>query len=248
MTWYAHQVFAEPSQEVISAFSAHAALRRGLYRIEHLKEFQTIKKELYGVLFTPQGSVPEYRVVTEGPKLPLGGLLVARELCAPNSGAREWFSPYDISWAGVREEGAPDPLLTRRIFSGDVDNLVVAEAPPEEFLRWLQSTARRTKTVISYFAKHTWGGDTEYAFGWVFNGRSDAATAFIEAREQGCAGLLLRHGQLLQREFIVDGDALTWTLLQHGLLLQRGYFELHTRSFPWERYRLNVSGVHKLPT
>lgn len=40
---------------------------------------------------------------------------------------------------------------------------------------------------------------------------------------------------------IVDGDVLMLILLHFGLMLRNGYFELHTRSFPWPKYKLPAS-------
>ena len=255
MAWYAHHVFATPTDDTLTAFAAHAALRRGLYLIEHLREFETTRQEVDAIRVTLEGPVTEYKTVTVGPRLPRGGLLVVRELCGPSSGAQEWFSPYDISWSGIEVAGPDEPLYDLRALAAKADagSALIAplsERPPAGFLRFLRATAESTRSVVTFLAKNTFGGDTEYAFGWVFDGKRGEHAVFVEATQDGVPGLLV-HTQsgaptgdgtdappALAPEFIVAGDALTHALLRHGLQISSGYFPLHTRSFPWERYRM----------
>lgn len=253
MAWYAHHVFATPTDDTLTAFRAHAALRRGLYLIEHLREFETTRQEIDAIRVTVEGPVTEYKTVTVGPRLPRGGLLVVRELCGPSSGAQEWFSPYDISWSGIEVAGPEEPLYDLRALAAraDAGSALIAplsERPPAGFLRFLRATAESTRSVVTFLAKNTFGGDTEYSFGWFFDGKRGEHGVFIEATQEGVPGLLV-HTQsgpsagedappALAPEFIVEGDALTHALLRHGLQLSSGYFPLHTRSFPWERYRM----------
>jgi hypothetical protein len=100
--------------------------------------------------------------------------------------------------------------------------------------------------VLSLFLAGTWGGDLEYARGYVFDGAWGVDHTYVHddddddddearpMRRRVRATCSLAPDRARE---IVDGDVLTLTLVHHGLLLERGYFELHTRSFSWADHR-----------
>lgn len=237
MTWYAHQVFARPSAEVIGALQRLPGLRGSLYRIDHLQEYQREEQELDWVEVTPEGSVEHYRTVKRGPKVPVHGLLVVRELCAIGSGAERWFGDDATPWEELALAGPPyrGPLA-------DLDRLSYGApsrlegTPPPGVLGAFRAVARSTRSVVSYFARSTWGGDTMYAYAWVWDGERTQDWFYRAGRRGDQDGALVMDRERI--EFITDGDVLTLVLLHHGLLLTDRSFLPHTRDFPWPRYRL----------
>jgi hypothetical protein len=250
VTWYAQQVFAEPQPMVIDALCSLAGMQNALYHVPHLNESEVDEQIADGVVFAPEDPMGLQRTVRRGPKLPTGGLLVLRELCAPGPGTAEWFGDDAASWEALAATGA---RLTGRM--ADLDRLFEGApdwwkgvAPPMEVLGTLKAIATSTRSVISYFVCHMWGGDTECAFAWVWDCERDTSVFYraklatdSEGQERNIFYTDTTGAFAIDdtsRRFVVDGDVLTLVLLHHGVMLQKGYFELHTRSFPWERYRL----------
>jgi hypothetical protein len=249
MTWYAQQVFAEPRPAVIDALQSLPGMGNALYHVPHLDELEVEEQVVDGIEFQPEGPVELLRTIRRGPKLPAGGLLVLRELCAAEDEAAVWFGVDAAPWDALAASG---PKLTGPM--ADLDRLFEDApegwrnaAPPLEVLGAFQAIAASTRSVLSYFSCCMWGGDRQCAFAWVWDGGGDASVFYrarlaadADGREKmvfytDVSGAFAIDGRA--RKFIVDGDVLTLVLLHHGLLLKNCYFELHTRSFPWERYR-----------
>jgi len=253
MTWYAQQVFAQPRPQVVAAIRALPGMRYApLYHVPHLNEFAVEEQVVDGIQFEPEGAVDLHRTIRRGPQLPVGGLLVLRELgwpCADSAG--EWFDDDVVSWEALAETGTKlsGPMAELdRLFAGAPEGWK-EDAPPLEVLGALQAIAASTRSVLSYFACHMWGGDTQYAFAWVFDGERDTSLFYraklasdAEGQERNefytdIAGAFAIDAT--SRRLIVQGDVLSLVLLHHGLMLSDGYFELHRRSFPWQRYLLS---------
>jgi hypothetical protein len=246
MTWYAQQVFATPRPDVIAALRALPGLSGHLHHVPHLNEWETSEEVVGAVLLDPDGPKEVPRTIRRGPKLPPGGLIVARELCDPATHAAEWFGQDAVSWLPLAAAG---PANGEPAWSAEGDPATwESAAPPASALRAFQDVARSTRTVVSYFTCFMWGGDTELAAAWVWDGERDRTT-FYRARLAADAdgverpqfytdviGAVAMEGDV--RRDIVGGDVLTLALIHHGLMLRDGYFELHTRGFPWEQYRM----------
>ncbi len=250
MTWYAQQVFATPQPSVVAAITALPGLEGAVYHVPHLHDLQREEQVVDGVILSDDGPKGLLRTVTSGPHLPSDGLVVIRELCDPEEGPVEWFGDSGRSWSPLEALGSG-----LRASYADYDFLFEGApewwkdvAPPPPVLAVFEEIARQTGTLISYFCHHMWGGDTECSFGWTWDGERTESAFYRAAMARdadgkeatgfytdstGAFSICGNH-----RRLIVDGDVLTLILIHHGLLLRDGYFELHTRRFPWERYRV----------
>lgn len=254
MTWYAQQVFAQPRDDVIAAFESIHGVADAIYHVPHLRDMESEEQVVAGVIFGDDGHVDLHRTVRHGPKLPADGLLVIRELCgAGDDHCAEWFGEDAVSWDHIGN-GLPasdDPILAYDNAFANAPEWWQNTAPPAAMLRQLKTLADKTKSVVAYYACHMWGGDVECVFGWVWDGDRQSSCFYrgivaSDAQGQETTGFYTdltgayavdRFG----RRLIVDGDVLTLILLHFGLLLRNGYFALHTRSFPWNKYRWNAN-------
>lgn len=209
MTWFANQVFAEPTRDVIAAFARIPGLRRHLFHLRDLSEHRWPFPEKYA----------------HG--LPAGGLLVAREVCDLDSLAGE-ENDDAVSWNAL--VGPPDlPLdIQPEELTAQQPDLNEADLPPPAFLRFLKHVATDTRTVVSYFVASTFAGRLEYAYSFVFGPRE---RAYVHVEE----GLTHEIEKGAIRGHPVDVIALT--LRHHRLLLRTQYFAPLDRAFDWPRHR-----------
>jgi hypothetical protein len=255
MTWYAQQLFAEPNSGVIEALRDRLGLSNAIYYVPHLLDMQTEEQVVDGILLRSEGSVNILRTTRGGPQLPPKGLLVVREMCASGDDVTEWFGEDAVFWDDLNEEAvaSPDPLLDFAIVFESAPDWWRNVAPPPAILSRFQAVAETTKSMVAYYTCHTWGGDIECAFGWLWDGQRGTSSFYraVIATDEGgkettgfytdTAGALAIDSD--GERFIVNGDVLTLLLLHFGLLLRDGYFALHTRSFPWERYKLKSNAA-----
>jgi len=229
LTWYAHHIFAAPAAlpSLVAEFSDR------VFHVRDLAEYKQTKREVFALMLPSSTSPggPVERDVVEGPEVPEHGLVVVRELADPDSHATKWFGDDAVSWLG---HGTPDPavLAPARVL-GDGDS--GALAPPEALLGLLRGISRATRSPVSLCCVGTWGGDLEYAFAWVFDGGWNTDHVYRSVANRRVHAW--NAAAPAEPRTIVDGDVLTLTLIHHGLLLADGIFELHKRSFPWERHR-----------
>lgn len=251
MTWYAQQVFAQPHDDVIAALQAIPDFANAIYHVPHLREMEFEEQVVDGVILGDDGPVDLHRTVRRGPMLPAEGLLVVRELCGSGDGhCAEWFGEDAVFWdtTGDVLPASDDTSLQYDIGFANAPDWWPSVAPPTAMLRQLQALADTTKSMIAYYACHMWGGDIECNFGWVWDGQRQSACFYrgvvaTDADGKEVTGFYtdLTGAYVVDptgRRLIVNGDVLTLILLHFGLLLRDGYFELHTRSFPWDKYRL----------
>jgi hypothetical protein len=173
-------------------------------------------------------------------------LLVVRELCHPGSGtAAAWFGNDAVSWH-LPDTYLDEPVLTpTAVFVGNLTWMLTGQdhAPPVALLRFLSRLSSSTDTVISLFCAQTWGGTFEYAYAWVFEGRSGAGKVYVlpcDLEKGDVPGVRVWDPRLPDhpREIIVDGDVLTLVLDHYGIALNGGFFEPHTRAFDWNQHRI----------
>jgi hypothetical protein len=250
MTWYAHQVFAQPRTDVIASLQAVSEFAGGLYYVPDLAEWESSEQIVDGVLFGEHGPMDMHRTIRRGPQLPIDGLVVVRELCSHDQDSHcfEWFGKDAVEWKGIGRGLAPsdNPVLDLESVFADAPDWWRDAAPPANTLVQLQHIAFTTKSTVAYYCCHMWGGDVECVFGWVWDGERQYSAFYrgkVAEDKQGrestgfytdMIGAVAVDG--FGRRFIANGDVLTLLLLHFNLLLQDGYFELHTRAFPWDRY------------
>lgn len=143
--------------------------------------------------------------------LPAGGLLVGRG-----------WQPKDF--APTPRAGKEEILLPPTISASTQGDALLA------LLRDLKRVSARTGTVVSYFHSEMWAGDIEEEYSWVF-GPEDVVYVF-----KAPGDVLEYRGSGTHQ---IQGDVLGITLQHHGLEIPTAYFALHTRSFPWGRYKLH---------
>lgn len=174
MTWYAQQIFAEPRDSVIAAFRKLPRLADAMYHVPHLRDYETHEQVVGAVVFEGEEAVEVPRTVRQGPKLPLNGLLVIRELCnSHNDPCLEWFGEDAVRWDDVGNDlpHINDPLFQFSTLFADAPAWWERIAPPVNCFRQLHAIAQATESVVAYYACHMWGGDVECMFGWVWDGQ-----------------------------------------------------------------------------
>jgi hypothetical protein len=251
MTWYAQQLFAEPRENVLSALRTHPNLRDSLYYIPHLQEWESEETVVDGFLLNDTGHENLYRTVRHNARFPVGGLLVAREFFgSENDHCKEWFGKDAVNFDAldICTPMATDPVMDYATIFVDAPEWWPEVAPPTAFLNELRSIAFSTKTVTAYYTCRMWGGDVECDVGWVWDGERQRSQFYRGAVAPDSVGKETTgfytdmHGAYAIDQYgrkpIMGGDVLTLVLLHFGTLLSNGYFEPHTRSFPWSKYAL----------
>lgn len=216
MTWFANYIFAEPKPSVISEFCNVPEVSNGLYLVKNLDSFKW---------FDPS--------VRHG--LPPGGFLVGREICNPEASAAEWHDDEIIAWHSFAGPEHIRVIEPRGVISREVDKVERAHLnevlPPIEFLRFLKSISLNTGSVVGFYSCATWGGAIEEEFAWVFD-KEDKIYRFRDERT------ILEFGEDGSRK-MMNGMVLNLLLSHFGLELPSRYFALCTRSFNWEKYKIN---------
>ncbi|MBL8623239.1 MAG: hypothetical protein JNK64_18145 [Myxococcales bacterium] len=220
MTWYARHLYATPTPAVLARLRADRRLDEHRFLVPDLARFRTTSREVDAVTIGPPGqpSVTEYRDVVDEPVLPAGGLVVVRELSGPDDPGRDWLDTdaFDASVLDV-----PDQRLA-----------LDPDGPWAAARRFARALARATGATVALYVTDFWGGDCEVADGWVFDG--DREVGYHQAPPHARARVA--EGGAVRERQIVRGDPLTLTMLHFDALLARGFFQLHTRGFPWDDY------------
>lgn len=216
MTWYANYILATPKPETISKFCAVPELSGGLYVVKELDDYAWFDER-----------------VRHG--LPPEGVLVGREVGNFASHAAEWHRTDFISWNTIHgpdtyEVIQPEYVITYEDDPSEIAHLEEA-LPPIEFLRFLKWINETSGSVVSFYYCVTWGGDIEEEFAWIFSDE-DRVYRF---RDNDTTFEFHRDGS---RE-VVEGAVLNLTLSHYDLILPSAYFALCSRSFNWDRYRIN---------
>lgn len=215
MTWYANQIFGPPRPEVVAALRAE--FPGGVFLLHDL----------------PVGWEPG-----SGPlPMPAEGLLVVRELCHPHNSGRpsSWFDEDGISWLLCDDHPGEPVFIPDRVSAEGTEGV---HYPPAALLRFLSWLSAETDSVLSLYCVGYWGGDVDYAYSWVFEGRSGAGKVYIDAGDE----VLVWDRRVPSdhpRELIQSGYVLLHTLDHHGVYLDGGYFDAHRRGFDWQPYRVD---------
>lgn len=247
MAWGASQLFFQRDPAILAALRAIPSLEGHLYDVPHLLDLATRSEEPFAVLLSEDGQSTKQvnRGVTRVPAFPPGGLLVVQALADPEEGD----GPWAVNWNCFDQTAldVPMPLACPPLewcFTGAAAGWGQYN-PPGSLCRAAAALAHETRTVAAYLSIETWGGDLEYAIGWVWDGRAGRAT-FLHAtsamqgddepRANGLPGAI--EVTPAGSRFVAGGDVVSLALLHFDVLLKSGYFEPHTSRFPWERYRV----------
>lgn len=230
MTWYASHIYARPTEPVVSELLSHPVLSRGLYLLKDLRDYRW----------------PELKDIKIEHGLPEDGLLVVRELCAPNTDEAHWHDdrrevPASISWLGI--EGAtnveiilPPHLPTYGFGQIHLDDNPEAY-PPVPFLCYLKHLSRATNTTIAYYHHMSAAGyGVQQEFAWVFGSEE-----CVYVDNVGRSLTLTKYtweGVIEIPQKLSSDSILKYTLLHFDLDLPSSFFAPHTRDFKWSRYKL----------
>jgi hypothetical protein len=227
MTWYASQIYAQPTPAVRSILTTHPVLSKSLYFLNHLDNHQWPESIFYGGPHT----------------LPPGGLLVGRELCAPDTREFKYHGTDAVSWEGIA--GPADALVMRLSHlpsssNGNIyfDSEWAGGHPPIPFLKFLKHLSRSTGSVISFY-HHASGAEqsAQQELAWVFG-----ETDYVYVRYTPTYDRVSRFTSTEVTEIPRTGHQ-TKTVLQlvmrhFGLELPTHYFAPHTRVFGWGRHKI----------
>lgn len=204
MTWYASQIYAQPTAR--EALEAQPALANALFDLD--------------------------------------GLLVAREVYAPDTDVFRWCRGAAESWESLRST-FDAPILSLATLPSASNGKVFYDSkwggihPPGHFLRLLKQISHDTGSVVSYYF-HASGAErsADQEFAWVFGTEPDC----LYVAHVPEAYRVTRHtADSVEEVPRSDKRPLTvlMCVLRHfGLDLPSSDFAPHTRDFDWERRRL----------
>lgn len=210
MTWYAHSLFMPATERAVDLLGNIPSLRTHLYVVRDLGEFPW---------HTP--------VVTHdlGPN----GLAIVRPIGPTNEDGSDeygWFDEPVLPWHSLLPI-APDA-------SPVIAHVEDGFAPPPTLLQFLGELAERALEPVVYYSCCTWGGDIEFEASWAFTPRQITYVTRVPPDDPPGVRTITPEGRCT----VTPGDALRKGLSHLGLELPSWFFALHTRSFPWERYRV----------
>lgn len=151
--------------------------------------------------------------------LPADGLLVIRPVCGSDSHSEGWYESPVLDWAALASDntGRLDSGVTRLLS----ENLDEVSRPPSSFRAALASVARQLSQPVVFYSCCTHGGTVIQEFSLIYD---PGESLFVKSD---------LHGEIED-----DGtEPLRSGLERLGLTLPTPYFALHTRSFPWPKYR-----------
>jgi hypothetical protein len=218
MTWYADEIFAPASAEVLHAIRADALLAPFSYLLSEPFDFEWHRAE-----------------VAHG--FPKPGLLVIQPVCGadPDEYKTRWYREPILDWHSFSERSnLPLEIDPKRV--GEECSLNIETLPPRALLGHLKHLATETRRPFAFYSCAMWGGDVEVQYAWVF-GPSELALVSLSPSIPGGPRpvAVVTPSEPAQ---IVTGDTLVLTLRHLSLDLPTPFFAPHTRSFPWARYKL----------
>lgn len=219
MTWCAHHVFVPPTDKVLNLLLDDPVLSKGIYWVRDISDHNWYHSETKH-------------------SLPPNGLLIVRPVCAPKSRCAEWYECVEpiISWSAIEEPSRVSLEITPNELKEDSPKPQITEYPPASFLKHLKRLSTDAQTTVAFYHCFMWGGDVEVEYSWVFS-PEEVAYLDIWTREPIWKLIEYHPGSTrIQRE----ASVLVKTLSHFGLNLPTRYFALHTRSFPWDKYKMGI--------
>jgi hypothetical protein len=230
MTWYASQIFAQPTPSVRQLFADNPMLTNHLYLVNHLEGHQW-----------PQAPEDPW---SRRHGLPAEGLLVVRELCQPGTPEFAWQGTDAVAWDKIESsERLPILRLTHlpTVSNGKIyfDNQWAGGHPPIAFLKVLKEVSATTRTTVCFY-HHASGAERSAGqeIAWLF-GAEDCVYVGYYPEYEWVSKFTADGASQLPGVGHEEGK----TVLQHvlnyfGLELSSRYFASHTRDFDWQQYKI----------
>jgi hypothetical protein len=153
------------------------------------------------------------------------GLAVVRPLGPTEDHSSAWYGEPMLPWDSLH------PLTSSRNLVAHVEE---EQAPPVSLLQCIRELSVEAGVPVFYYSSCMWGGDVEFEASWVFTPTQHTYITQSSPGEEPEVRCVDAQGNAL----VVPGDALRKGLAHLGIHLPTGFFALHTRSFPWDRYRV----------
>jgi hypothetical protein len=219
VTWAAGNLFGRADPHLVEILQAHPILRHNLY-----------------LLPDPQLTIQNESSLL--PDLTLPGMLVGRRICDPAN--LEFHGAGAIRWdtiAGPEDHEVWVPQVFPEHGLKYPQEYEAGHFAPLPFLRLLKNLYLQTGTTLSFYDCFMWGGEMDWEVAHVF-GPQEIVLVFARLR-QGAPEYLEYRGpdQWVRR----SGDVLVQMMAHHGVSLKGPFFPPHTRTFAWERYRLQLN-------
>lgn len=155
-------------------------------------------------------------------ELPEGGLLVVRPVGRPAAHQR-WYGEAVLDWSSLRPKGQVEDV---QLASGADEQLRLVledeDVPPRAFRTFLSELAQDLRVPLMYYSCSMWGGDVDSEYCLVYD-TNEALHVTDTARSQNDTQSV---------------DSLREGLRRIGAEIPSPFFLLHTRTFPWQDYRL----------
>ncbi|NUP08861.1 MAG: hypothetical protein HOW73_22670 [Polyangiaceae bacterium] len=211
MTWFANEILAQATPELVAEVVAFPGYRDSSYLIRSLASHPFHCDEVrHGV--------------------PAAGLLVVQPVGEPEDVSTGGDSPV-VPW--LPPPGWPIASLELRgsAVSRVVPDLPDSALPPDDFLGALKALAARHRTTVAYAYFSTFGGSNELEYAWVF---ADREYVLVNTLPDQAQHLSITPGNEPAR--VAKGliESLCPLL---GFDLPTWFFAPHTRDFPWEEHR-----------
>ena len=219
MTWFAHHIFTLPTKGMVKRLDKNSVLSKSIYWVRDLSEYKW---------FDPKTQHD----------LPSGGLLVIRPVGDPDGQYSFWYKGEEsiVSWLSFKGANDTEIEIVPSQVHEDNPDFNLSDYPPISFLKWLKGLSVVTKTTTAYYHCEMWGGDVELEYSWVFT-PNEVVYSFVSFDENTSKLIEYRPDKPKETK---KGDVLVETVKHFGLNLPTPYFALHTRSFPWHKYKYNV--------
>ncbi len=148
--------------------------------------------------------------------LPPDGLLVMRPVCSPYEHG-EWYKTENpIDWFTVN----PVPSNQETAKGESVPQ------PPEALQNYLRQISHDTDSTVAFYQCEMWAGGLDFEKAWVYTPDVNIYTHPYNDND----GIV---------RFSDHNNEPLLAMLRHfGLELPTTYFALHTRGFPWARYKI----------
>jgi hypothetical protein len=153
------------------------------------------------------------------------GLAVIRPLGPTEDHSSEWYGEPVLPWDSLHPLASSQDLVA---------HVADEQAPPVSLLQFIRELSAEAGVPVLYYASFMWGGDVEFEASWVFTPAQHTYITQSSPGEEPQVRCVDEQGNAL----VVPGDALRKGLAHLGIPLPTGFFALHTRSFPWDRYRV----------
>lgn len=213
MTWYATEILARCNPALLVAVKNDPILAAHAYLIHEPLNYSFGESE---VIFTP----------------PDGGLLVIRPVCDPETHCAEWHDTPVLSWDTLADPGDIE-VIGPQAFGEHIESDLNYGFPPPKFLAYLKKLSSETNSRLAFFFCCMWAGETEIEYLWLFGERNEAAIVL----EPGVKSKVVQVGE--EGDIVLrDADLLSEALSYLGAPILSPFWAPHTRSFPWERYKL----------